>query len=295
MSKYVRLNQTWVESQVRLLLIEIGVTKENFKATKDAARDRMLKRVIPAALQEDRIQGSIQFSYQLRRAGWFGEGAVKRRWEEFYSNKEKELSEFAIEEIEKIFKSIEQNEFSENAAYWKLDPGDKWKPLVNRPLTPKADMSPLEAELFVNQLMLYLGAKGAEVTQFSQDGGADCISDLFIAQVKHLSKPVGVATIRETFAVGVAKQKTPIVFSKSGFTSGAVDFAIEYQVLLFSYLPFLTGNTYSSQNALLFGLEELPNKPDENFVAFEKMNKPSNRNPKSDQAFAAYQARQKRR
>lgn len=295
MSKYLHLNKAWVESQVQLLTIKVGVTEANFTAAKDAVRQHMAKRIIPDALMEDRIQSDGQFSYQLRKAGMFGGGAVRRRWEAFYANKQKELEEFTNEAVESIFSSIKKSEFSENSAYWKIDPSGKWQPLANRPLTPTSEMSPLEAEHFVNQLLLFMGAAGAKVTQFSQDGGVDCISDHYAAQVKHLSKPVGVATVRETFAVGISKNKTPIIFSKSGFTSGAISFAIEYHVLLFTYLPLLEGNTNISKAMLNVGFGTPPGKQSEESVSYEKAFTPKKRNPKSDAAYRDYLARQRRR
>lgn len=99
------------------------------------------------------------------------------------------------------------------------------------------------AESFATNAMLYLGASGAKTTTFTRDGGVDCISDEFAVQVKHLSSKVGVATVREIIAVAQFASRQPAIFSKSGFTRGALELAVQHDVLLFTYLPFFRQRT----------------------------------------------------
>jgi hypothetical protein len=244
--------------------------------------------MIPKQLMAYRIEQSRKIDYQAGRAGLFGGGAVRRSWEVKFSNIDRDLRKFASEAVEEIFSAILADGFETSAAYWNGIAAESWTPLALRPLAPTLEMSPRQAEEFATQLLLFLGAAGAKTTRFSQDGGADCISDKYADQVKHLSKAVGVSTVRETFAVGISRSKTPVIFSKSGFTSGALDFAIDYGVLLFTYLPLLKGESSLARHALANGMEKAPPEQDEDSKRREKRQKPSNRSPKSDAAYAKY-------
>jgi hypothetical protein len=201
---------------------------------------------------------------------------VRLAWEEGFDNHTNHLKAFAIRAVDELFEKISQDGFTQASAYWDIEPTSHWTPLANKPLAPNAEMSPIEAEHWVTNLLLYLGASGAKTTQYSQDGGIDCLADKYVAQVKHLSKPVSVGAVREIFAVGISKGKTPILFSKSGFTSAAVDFAIEYHVLLLSYLPLLRGHTKTSNKALEMGLAVVPEVPAEGLRRAEKIRRPRN-------------------
>jgi HJR/Mrr/RecB family endonuclease len=292
-SKPIRTDEKWIKEQIQLLVISSGVNKANFEQVKALVVATMVNRIIPNQMREYSMTMTGAIERQVRHAGWFGRGPVERHWSEKFKVKQAEMVEIARKEIDKVFRQLKKEEFSGASAYWSIEPKDSWQPLASRPVSPTGAMSPREAEEFVTQTMLYLGANGAKTTQFTQDDGIDCHSDLFIVQVKHLASPVGVATIRETFAVGVAKGKQPIVFAKSGFTQGAKKFAIEYHVLLFTYLPLLVGETYSSKSVLKIGLAKVPTKPGDGERQTELMYMPSNRSAKSDEAYKAYRSRQR--
>lgn len=262
-------DEAWVMAQARVIVIGLGVQSEYFEQYKVQAL-AILNNKVTDAMTVYRRQTSSAFTYQLNRAGFFGYSSVKTRWELIYKNKHLELKSFAEKAINSIFEELEKSAVVENSAYWSLQPKEHWKPLVTRPQAPTAAMTPVEAEHFIVQLMLYLGAKGSTLTQYSQDGGVDCESEIFVAQVKHHNKPIGVSAVREIFAVGVSKSKVPIVFSKSGFTQGAIKFAIENQILLYSYLPLLKGETLMSNVMLEHGMEGPPPKVDQQNIEFEK-------------------------
>ena len=265
--------EEWVSSLVQTNVLNVGVTRNNFEEA---------KRVVIHNTRNDIISQMSRYEHgktpeiirAQRSVGIFKSRSVALAWQEKFELQERTLQSFAIREIDEVFDKISRDGFIQAAAYWDLEPKSQWAPLANRPLAPKAEMSPREAEHWVTNLLLFLGASGATTTQYSQDGGVDCQSDDYVAQVKHLSKPVSVGTVREIFAVGVAKGKTPLLFSKGGFTSAAIDFAIEYHVLLFSYLPLLRGHTKTSNKALENGLARVPEVPVEGVRRAEKIKRP---------------------
>jgi hypothetical protein len=291
MANLVEVTEDWVVDEVQGYVISLGVTSRNFESAKQVTRDCMFNRAIPNQIRAYRNEKQRQIDYDLRKAPLFSGGAVRRSWEAKFAKVQSDLRSYALTAIDRLFTNLSEEGFGSSAAYWSHIHSENWKPLVAKPLAPSEEMSPKHAEEFVTQLMLFLGATGAKTTKFSQDGGADCIADKFVVQVKHLAKPVGVATVREIFAVGVARGRTPVLFSKSGFTSGALDFAIEHEVLLFTYLPVLKGETATARRTLLIGLGSIPSHPDNAGKRKEKAAKPSNRSPKSDAAFHKYKAR----
>lgn len=261
--------EEWVSSLVQTNILNIGVTRNNFEEAKRVVIHNTRNDI---NLQMSRYASGKKSSIirDQRTAGIFKGRSVALAWQEKFDSLNRKLQSFAIREIDEVFDKISRDGFIQSAAYWDLEPRSQWTPLANRPLAPNAEMSPVDAEHWVTNLLLFLGASGAMTTQYSQDGGVDCQSDNYVAQVKHLSKPVSVGAIREIFAVGVAKGKTPLLFSKSGFTSAAVDFAIEYHVLLFSYLPLLRGHSKTSTKALEMGLGTVPEVPVESLRRAEK-------------------------
>ncbi len=95
-----------------------------------------------------------------------------------------------------------------------------------------------------------LGATNVEVTEASKDGGVDIVSDQVLAQVKMHSKPVGVKPLREIIGATVGLQADTALFSASGFTRDAIDFAIKHGILLYWVDPvaqIITGCTSQSK------------------------------------------------
>lgn len=93
------------------------------------------------------------------------------------------------------------------------------------------------AEEVAAQWMRHLGEADAELTSFTGDGGIDVTGVRSIAQVKHYSKAVGVAPIRELAGVAAndPRRRQPLFFTSTGYARGAVDFADSAGVALFVY------------------------------------------------------------
>ena len=111
----------------------------------------------------------------------------------------------------------------------------KWAPFGPRPAPLQFDVSPQEAEHYVEAWLRFLGVVDSEVTQYSQDGGIDIESSDFVVQVKHLSRAVSVQPIRELLGVASSKGKRAIFFSREGYTRDALRFAEDNQIIAFEY------------------------------------------------------------
>ena len=165
------------------------------------------------------------------------------------------LAETVQEHIALLLENAESPDNPDNQTLdqWKDKLAGKWTPLGVRPAKPMPGMSPRAAELHCCQIMLFYGATGSHITNYSQDGGIDVLADYFIGQVKHHEAPVGVKTIRETFGVASQYGKTGIVFAKNGFTDEAIRFATANGVLLVSYGQDIASWTIATNYALLNG------------------------------------------
>jgi hypothetical protein len=155
-------------------------------------------------------------------------------------------------EIASQVKSHVKQAFGLTKQDWKNSVNGLWQPHGPRPIEPQREMTPIEAEEFVGQLLRYFGVTGAKTTRYSRDGGVDVEAVEMVAQVKHQQNPVGVGVVREIFGVATHKGKIGAVFAKSGFTKEAVDFAQNTQIPLITYLPKLKGHTKIGQ-ALIDG------------------------------------------
>ena len=295
LSYFIQLEEAWLKKTIRLDALQRGITSANFNEQVLQALTEIGREVNSRMVQMDMDNRyrSLILAFPEKfpvKKGFFGKSIPD--WRPIYLELMQEMSRNAVKEI---YNEIAASNFTSTSAYWTLAPNDRWVPAGPRPLTPTETMSPREAEIFVANLMRYLGAAGTIVTRSSQDGGLDAESDSFAVQVKHHSKPIGVATIREIYAVAAVRQKTPVIFSRSGFTSGALDFGITNDVLMFQYLPFLEGMTWASSYVLTGGLSTVPTKRSQNQKDFERQAKPSHRNPRSSEAYKSYLERQKRR
>jgi|LakMenE01Jun11ns_1017448.scaffolds.fasta_scaffold9825565_2 HJR/Mrr/RecB family endonuclease len=164
------------------------------------------------------------------------------------------LKALTIELVEEAIADLKEfSDIEGDLEFWQLRLAGKWIPLAPKPKKANPEMSPLEAEEYACQFLLFYGAEGARVTRYSQDGGIDVESHQLVAQVKHQKAPIGVKVIRETFAVAIAKNKAAVVFGKSGFTSEARRFATENDILLFSYYPTHEGYTSKASKVLVTG------------------------------------------
>jgi hypothetical protein len=128
-----------------------------------------------------------------------------------------------------------QGSESENPNDWLISVSSMWQPLCPKPSPYQSELEPSEAETYVQSWMLFLGASGAKVTQYSQDGGIDVESDYWVAQVKHYIDSVSVQPVREILGVATSRGKRACFFTKTGYTKEAVRFAEENEIPLFQY------------------------------------------------------------
>lgn len=136
---------------------------------------------------------------------------------------------------------------------WKKSVGNRWQPLGPRPLISPSGLTPKQAETYVAQLPKFYGLLGVKETRFTQDGGVDVSSETAVFQVKHQAARVGVQVVREIFGVAASLGKKAGVFSKTGFTREAIEFASVNRVTLFSYIPKLEGHTPLSRRIVQEG------------------------------------------
>lgn len=130
----------------------------------------------------------------------------------------------------------------------------RWQPHGPRPLAPSQAMSPRDAEVYVAAYMRFYGATGVAETRYSRDGGIDVDAKDFVAQVKHQESNVGVKALREFYGVATATKKTPLFFTKHGYTKDALEFAHSNAMALFVYLPHLQGVNEESKKYIERGL-----------------------------------------
>ena len=201
--------------------------------------------------QDYRKKTKWQYNQQTR--GFFN-GAAVSNWENHYKRYEQKVLQYGREEFRKSLDSYLCDDASANDLYWTLGPKVAEVSIALRPEPPDSEFTPKMAEYFATQVMLHLGATGAKTTSFTKDGGADCVSDEFVVQVKHLAGKVGVATVREIVAVGHFASRQAVIFSRNGYTQGALEVAILNDVILFTYSPAFIPETDVSKYATLFGL-----------------------------------------
>lgn len=79
-----------------------------------------------------------------------------------------------------------------------------------------------------------LGMQGARTTGSGNDQGIDVVSDLGVAQVKHVAVPIGAPMVQSALGAGHGNVAV-LFFSLSGFTRQAEEFAERAGVALFSY------------------------------------------------------------
>lgn len=253
----IRTDELWLKEQIRLEAIKLPITEASADDWEHLVLEATKKRIIKhqlLLLETDYQHSARQNS---RRSSFMTRGLHFDLARSNLEATKSRLESAADRLVKEVFDEIRASNFANKSAYWDAKITKNWRHLTHQPQAPSAEMSPRAAELFVAQLLLYMGATGSKVTTFTKDGGVDVETNALVVQVKHLSKPVGVATLREILGVGVSLSKLPAVFSKSGFSKEARAFAHENNVLIFEYLPLLDGLTSKSRDMLRTGLGSL--------------------------------------
>lgn len=193
----------------------------------------------------------------LRKKQW---AARKPAWrpDEIYNLMNRKRLEFSsqLDFLAKFFVELrlEESGQSSNPEHWAQSVGFRWKPLGPLPGLPAEEISPRDAEEYVERLVKYFGEEGSRVTRFSQDGGFDVSSRHLAVQVKHQASPVGPQVVREIFGVAMAQGKRAAVFARGTFTKSARAFADENQIILFQYFPALVPHSAAASRVLQDGL-----------------------------------------
>lgn len=117
-----------------------------------------------------------------------------------------------------------------------------------------------EAEALAAWHMKQLGFEDALVTPAGPDGGIDVTASAAAGQVKHYASPIGAPVVQQLRGAALGKDWA-LVYSRSGFTRSAAQFADEAKVGLFSYndsgtvMPVSDAAIYLAEKA---GLAEPP-------------------------------------
>ena len=77
------------------------------------------------------------------------------------------------------------------------------------------------------------GCRRVALTGGSADGGIDVITADWAVQVKHTAKRVGRPAVQQLVGAALTLGREPALFSTSGFTAPAFDYALEHDVALF--------------------------------------------------------------
>jgi hypothetical protein len=109
--------------------------------------------------------------------------------------------------------------------------------ILGRSLRPEPRLirSSRDAELVARDWLQYFGFHDAVVTPPGPDGGIDVLSRSVVAQVKMEGKPTGSPVIQALAGVAKTKQRRGAVFSLSGFTASAINFAADSEIALFRF------------------------------------------------------------
>lgn len=259
-------DRKWFEVQLEGLISREAHEWKNLSEAKASLIDNYLPDLVKARLEKrsssfDRdehaeIETFGRFQKRAKQAAW-------ARWSLIKAEIRSSLLDIGIEVLDEKLDRFKKVSKSKKPLDLKVSVANKWQPLVNRPELPPREMTPTEAEHYVCNYLLFLGASGAKVSQQSRDGGIDVESENFIVQVKHQHAPVGVKVVREMLGSSMATGKQPVIFAKTGYSSDAAVFAYEQGVALFAYTPIFVGLFGQGQKYMFEGMEGIiPLKPD---------------------------------
>ncbi len=77
-----------------------------------------------------------------------------------------------------------------------------------------------------------VGCRQVAMTTAGADGGVDVLTSEWAVQVKHTERRVGRPAVQQIVGAALHVERRPAVVSTSGFTSPAVEYAVEHDVAL---------------------------------------------------------------
>lgn len=77
-----------------------------------------------------------------------------------------------------------------------------------------------------------VGCRQVALTTAGADGGVDVLTSEWAVQVKHTERRVGRPAVQQIVGAALHVERRPAVVSTSGFTSPAVEYAVEHDVAL---------------------------------------------------------------
>lgn len=141
--------------------------------------------------------------------------------------------------------------------------GLKWTPRGERP-EPMVSCTDRQAEFLAKRWMEFLGEDRCFVSAATRDGGADVVSERFMAEVKHHASFISPAMVRAVVGVAHVEGKRALFFALSGYTPASVEFADRAGAALFVYdyaRGTLAARSKAATKALAGGLPALASNP----------------------------------
>ena len=77
-----------------------------------------------------------------------------------------------------------------------------------------------------------VGCRNVAMTTAGADGGVDVLTSEWAVQVKHTERRVGRPAVQQIVGAALHVERRPAVVSTAGFTSPAVEYAVEHDVAL---------------------------------------------------------------
>lgn len=90
-----------------------------------------------------------------------------------------------------------------------------------------------DAESAAARWLRRAGCRRVQLTGGSADGGIDVVTAEWAVQVKHTAKRVGRPAVQQLVGAALSLDRSPALFSTSGFSAPACAYATEHDVALF--------------------------------------------------------------
>jgi len=157
---------------------------------------------------------------------------VPPQWWRSFEDPELLEAPFSFFKIQRI--SLEIRKYARQMAF--KEGGEKTNLTVLEALYHQ-EMNWKLAEIIAANWMIENGYREVRLTPPGADGGLDVVSKRAVAQVKHHQKPTGLSDVQRHYGIAKSVKKTPLFFSKSGFTPVALKWAKDNGVKCFTLSP----------------------------------------------------------